>query len=134
MRQGDWGTALAEYLEWCKDKPFVWGKHDCCLFAANAVVAMGGQDYAAEFRGKYTTAIGSARALKKYGQGDIASTLTAKLGQPCARLQARRGDFALLENDGNPALGIVFNGVWYVGLNGLIKLPLNAASTFWSVD
>ena len=133
MRHGDWSTALALYLESCTDKPFKWGEHDCCLFAANAVVAMGGQDYAADFRGKYRTKTGALRALKRYGKGDIASTMTALLGEPCAPLQASRGDFVLLENQGDPALGIVFNGIWFVGLNGLVKAQLSDALMFWRV-
>ena len=45
--------------------PFAWGAHDCCLFAADAVLAQTGEDPAAEFRGTYASA---AEALDAYAR------------------------------------------------------------------
>ena len=63
-RRPDWETRLAAYLEPLRTLPFAWGKHDCCTFAAGAVKAMTGVDPMPEFRGRYTTARGSVRALR----------------------------------------------------------------------
>ena len=71
MRNKNWPEKLVTYLQENLDTPFKWGTFDCCLFAANAVHAMTGKDFAEPFRGKYTTEKGAAKALIKYGHGDI---------------------------------------------------------------
>ena len=134
MRCSNWETLLAEYLDKCLNKPFVWGEHDCCLFAANVIKIITGVDFAAPFRGKYSTQLGAIRALKRYGSGDLTSTLNMIFGEPVSKLNVRRGDVALVANSGEPAMAIVFNGLWYVGVNGLVKTTMTDALVFWRVD
>ncbi|MDF2603503.1 hypothetical protein [Sphingomonas sp.] len=93
-RKPDWDARLAAYLEPLRARPFVWGEHDCCIFAAGAVEAMTGVDPMPEFRGRYRTAIGSARALRRYGAGDLAATLDGKFTRISAAL-AHRGDIVM---------------------------------------
>lgn len=93
-RLPDWETRLAAYLEPLRLRAFAWGEHDCCTFAGGAVQAMTGIDPMAEFRGHYATAIGSARALRKFGAGDLASTLDAKFERVSSAL-AHRGDIVM---------------------------------------
>ena len=50
-----WDTrAFNQYLLDKKDSEFAWGENDCCLFAANSILAITGTDIADDFRGKYT--------------------------------------------------------------------------------
>jgi hypothetical protein len=113
-RLPDWETRLAAYLEPLRLRAFDWGSHDCCTFAGGAVQAMTGIDPMAEFRGHYSTAIGSARALRKFGAGDLASTLDTKFERVSAAL-AHRGD--VLMSGG--LLGICMGGFLIaVGLEG----------------
>lgn len=123
---------LAEH----KNKPFAWGENDCCLFAANAVLTLTGNDLAPEFRGKYSTKVGAARALKKHGYHSIEQLLNAKLGTPIAPLTATIGDIALIENyDQERAAGVVFrSSVYCVGLTGLIQVPLSSIIYVWRVN
>lgn len=93
-RRPDWDARLAAYLEPLRARPFEWGRHDCCTFAAGAVEAMTGVDPMPEFRGRYSTAIGSARALRRFGAGDLASTLDRKFEGISASL-AQRGDIVM---------------------------------------
>lgn len=93
-RKPDWDTRLAAYLEPLRARPFVWGKHDCCTFTAGAVEAMTGIDPIPEFRGRYTTAIGSARALRRYGAGTLAATLDGKFTRIDPAF-AHRGDIIM---------------------------------------
>jgi len=93
-RLPDWEARLAAYLEPLRLRPFAWGKHDCCTFSAGAVEAMTGVDPMPEFRGHYSTAIGSARALRRFGAGDLASTLDAKF-ESVAPALAQRGDIVM---------------------------------------
>jgi uncharacterized protein DUF6950 len=119
-----------------KNKPFVWGVNDCCLFAANTVLALTGEDLAEEFRGKYHTKLGAAKVLKQHGFHSIEQLLIAKLGQPIAPLTATYGDVALIENhQGELAAGIVFrSSVYCVGPQGLIQLPLSNVIHVWRAN
>lgn len=101
-RYPDWEVRLAAYLEPLRTRPFAWGDHDCCTFAAGAVAAMTGVDPMPEFRGRYSTAIGSARALRRFGQVTLAATLGAKFRQVPPAL-CHRGDIVM--SDGLLGIG-----------------------------
>lgn len=93
-RKPDWEARLAAYLEPLRTRPFCWGVHDCCTFAAGAVEAMTDLDPIPEFRGRYSTAIGSARALRRFGGGTLEATLDAKFDRIDAAL-CHRGDIVM---------------------------------------
>lgn len=105
-RLPDWEARLAAYLEPLRTRPFQWGRHDCCTFSAGAVEAMTGTDPMPEFRGRYSTAIGSARALRRFGAGDLAATMDQKFVRLPASL-ARRGDIVMTAG----LLGVCLGGV-----------------------
>lgn len=113
-RRSDWEPRLSAYLAERVDTiTFEWGKsdaatfaYDCALYVADGVEAMTGEDIAAPFRGKYSTAMGSAKALKKYGAGTLKSTFDALL-PPKPVGYARRGDVVM--HDG--AVGICIGAV-----------------------
>jgi hypothetical protein len=113
-RYPDWETRLAAYLEPLRDRPFKWGKHDCCTFAAGAVRAMTGEHSMPEFRGKYRDGVGAAKALQTIGKGTLISTMNAKFKRvPVSH--AHRGDLVMV--DGN--LGIAFGDIsLHVGAEG----------------
>ena len=48
-------SALVDYLDTLQLEPMVYGQSDCLLFLAGGVEAMTGEDYAAAYRGKYST-------------------------------------------------------------------------------
>lgn len=122
-RMADWDTRLAAYLEPLRLRPFQWGKHDCCTFAAGAVEAMTGVDPMPEFRGRYTTAIGSARALTRFGAGTLAATLDTKFATVPAPL-AQRGDVVMTGGLLGICLGTFAMAVGTEGeREGLIRLP-----------
>ena len=133
MRVADWPSVLAAFLKQKQSAEFNWGTNDCCLFAADAIQAITGIDNAPEFRGKYTTALGSVRALKRYGAGDIKSTFTAKFGEPKGRLSAMRGDIALVNVNGEHIVGVVFGDIYVLSDSGLATLPLGRAMCIWSI-
>ena len=57
-RADNWRTLLADFIESRRERPFVWGQHDCCLFAADWVALATGQDPAETHRGKYDSVHG----------------------------------------------------------------------------
>jgi hypothetical protein len=104
-RLPDWEARLTDYLEPLRERPHVYGRHDCALFAAGAVQAMTGVDPIPELRGRYSTARGSIYALRKYGAGSLADTLTAKFGEPVHPAHAKRGDLVMDEKAVGVAMG-----------------------------
>jgi len=105
-RYPDWRTRLSAYLYEVAHKPFQWGEHDCALFAAGAVHAMTGEDFAADYRGKYKTLIGGLRKLRKSGFADHAE-MAASLFEECHPSSAHVGDLAAIETEQGIALGVV---------------------------
>ncbi|MGF7180380.1 DUF6950 family protein [Tunturiibacter psychrotolerans] len=60
-----WHTrAFHNFLLESAGEPFKWGSNDCCLYAANAILACTGVDIASDFRGIYKSEFGALRAIK----------------------------------------------------------------------
>lgn len=127
MRQPDWQSRLTAYLAASAQKEFQEGAHDCALFAAGAVAAITGHDYAAVYRGRYTTTRGGLRVLRRDGFADHVALAASHLAEkPIAR--ANPGDLAVLETDEGPALGVVQGeGIFVLRQNGMALVPLTAA-------
>jgi hypothetical protein len=125
-RKPDWEARLAAYLDPLRLRAFAWGRHDCCTFAAGAVQAMTDVDPMPEFRGRYSTAIGSARALRRFGAGDLTTTLDSKFERVEPSL-AQRGDIVM----SGGLLGICF-GAFLIAVGredereGLIRFDRHA--------
>lgn len=133
-RRSDWEARLSAYLaERVNALQFLWGKSDCALYTADAVLEMTGTDIAAPFRGKYSTAVGSAKALKKYGAGTLKDTFDTLL-PPKPVGYARRGDVVM--HDG--AVGICIGAdALFVRAEGegpgLERIARDQWSDAWSV-
>ena len=133
IRRSDWEQRLADYLASCADAEFVWGRMDCALFAAGAVLAMTDFDPAAAFRGKYRSQAGSVRALRLYGACTLPETIATMFeDRPVAF--ARRGDLAL--HDGAVGVCVGAEAV-FVGQEGdrpgLVRVPRAEWTRAWSV-
>ena len=127
----NWPRLMNEAIEAVRDKPFVWGKHDCCLFAADVVKAMTGEDPMTEFRGQYKDQESALRALKEIGSGNLYQTMRRKFGNP---RRPRRG-YVVYYNKPMPALGIcIGQNCVFVGQEGtkegLVTLPTEGMRGF----
>ncbi|KZN39851.1 DUF6950 family protein [Pseudoalteromonas luteoviolacea] len=124
--------ALQRYLDACEDKVFNWGTFDCCLFVADWLNVVNGVDVAADFRGRYKTAIGAKRRLTRLGFSDIQSVFKHHL-KPIEIAYAQRGDIALVEFEGELVGGIVCMNIVYCVTNiGLSVLEMSAVSSCYS--
>lgn len=136
-RREDWPARLNALIEASLRRPFAWGAHDCCLFAAAAVQAMTGVDPAEDLRGTYKTPAGAARALKRYGgvEGAAATFAGAHGFAEIPPLLAQRGDVVLLATPNGPALGVIdLRGhIAATGPEGLIFQPPTAALRAWRI-
>lgn len=122
--------------------PFKWGVNDCATFAANAIQSFTGTDIASDFRGKYTTKIGAAKAIKTITGGmttEDAVVYAANKNGLVERkypLTAQRGDLVLLDNAGELIAGVVHlsgRSVTSVTDKGTLNLPVTTVKRSWAV-
>jgi hypothetical protein len=129
-----WERLLASAIETARARPFVWGVHDCPTFAFETrMILTDGEDVAALWRGRYTTALGGQRVMRRLGWVSLEDMGRALLGEPRpAVLLAGRGDIVLT----NTGLGFgICNGASAVGMaqEGLITVPLTSCRLAWHV-
>lgn len=131
MKHPDWHNRLTAVIKAAEKRPFLWGEHDCCLFAADCAQAMCGEDFAAEWRGTYSNETGAKKAILR-GGGTLEKVLARYLDEVPVKL-AQRGDIAVVENAGTRCAGVIYGGaVWVPGENGLVCLRVKPLST-WRV-
>lgn len=145
IRFDDWPFRLSAHIKAASGRPFSWGTHDCCVWACDGILAMTGVDPMVDLRGKYSTAIGAARALKAFSGGGLDETaehIGSLLHAPeIPVLTAGRGDCVIAdvmtpEGMTGPALGLVgMSGreAMFAGLNGLTAVPLSQCRRAWRV-
>ncbi|MBQ4814246.1 hypothetical protein J8M20_22960 [Pseudoalteromonas luteoviolacea] len=123
---------MQRYLDTCEDKAFCFGTFDCCLFVADWLLVVNGVDVAADFRGRYKSAIGAKRRLTRLGFSDVQSVFKHHL-KPIEIAYAQRGDIALVEFEGELVGGIVcMNSVYCVTDIGLSVLEMSAVNSCYS--
>lgn len=131
-RLKNWASRFDALVESVRAAPFVWGSHDCCMWAAASVVALTGCDPAASLRGTYSSELGAARALARVGGLAGAGALC---GVCIDSKRAIVGDVARVTwPDGVESLGVCSGAAWLcVGDFGLVMFPLTAALSAWGV-
>jgi len=131
MRKETWDIDLFDFIKSRENIPFQWGVHDCALFAADCAKVMTGIDVAEKYRG-YTTGTGAASII------DSAGSLRDLVNQNLPEISpksAKRGDFVLIENEGNPALAVCIGQVAIAaGHSGLTSHPMSEAITAWRIE
>ena len=130
----NWERYLAEAIDVAHAKPFAWGLHDCVTFAFETRMTLtGGADMAALWRGRYSTALGSARVMRRLGWGSLEDMGHALLGAPRETpLLAQRGDIVLV----GTGLGFgICVGATAVGMapEGLMTVPLTSCRLAWTI-
>lgn len=134
MRIQNWPRTIADEIQAHINTEFVWGEKDCCLAVADIVVKYANFDIAKDFRGKYTTALGSKRALKRYGAGTIKDTIDTMLTR-IEVSEAGRGDLALVETDAGESLAILFSTrAWAMAQEGMVSVPMDKVICAWRVE
>ena len=129
-----WERLLASAIDTAWAKPFVWGVHDCPTFAFETrMILTGSEDVAALWRGRYTTALGGARVMRRLGWASLEEMGRALLGEPRPSvLFAQRGDIVLADT----GLGFgICTGASAVGMapEGLVTVPLTGCRRAWRV-
>ena len=132
-RQPGWPERLVALIEDRRRTPFAWGVHDCCLFAADAVLAITGTDLAADWRGTYSSEHSAARMLQQ--QGGCEALVARHLPAYTHPLMAHRGDVVCVDLEGRATLGVVVgNGFWAApGEHGLVMRPMAEVQRVYAV-
>jgi hypothetical protein len=135
-RLEDWPQRLATALDAAKRRPFVWGEHDCMLFASDVVLAITGHDYMGKFRGTYSTAQGAYLSLRRHGYADVKDAFARTLGEPLPSVFfAQRGDIVLFDDmAGRLGAGIcIGEEIAVLVFEGLDYLPLERGKMAWRI-
>lgn len=130
-----WRERLDALLRARMDQPFAWGVHDCCLFAADAVLATTGRDLAAPWRGTYSDAAAAYRLVRYLGGLPAIADMAGPRVPPLA---AQVGDVGLVVDislTGERELLAVCAGANWLcpTARGLGAMPLSAARLAWRV-
>lgn len=129
-RPADWPLLLAAVIADAERRPFAWGRHDCCTWAADVVLAITMQDPLADLRGRWSTADEAAALLAELG--GLQQAVTDRLGQPMPYpALVQRGDVVMVAADPAATGGMrhalaVCGGHVLLGpgLRGLARVPM----------
>lgn len=126
-RLQDWPIRLEALLQARMGAPFEWGARDCCLWAADAVLAITGHDPAADIRGTYADEA-EALAMVRRLHG-IKTAFRQRLGPATTTALAHVGDVGLVLQAESPAAAVYVGGSWLAqGPEGLV--PVDEAGVF----
>ena len=139
----DWNERLQALVQERTKAPFVWGQHDCSLWAADCILALTGEDLACSYRGKYTSAKSALRLIKASGPfRQPVDIFDFVLGERRHRAMAKLGDIVALEgSDVVPGMGMAM-GLCYgahslfvgssAGGDGLVRVDtLEVTHCYW---
>jgi hypothetical protein len=135
----DWQSRLNSYLEARRSAEFHYGGHDCCLFTADAILAMTGTDLAANFRHSYRSRFGAMRRIRSYTSGISVSGVVAALMQEHSvpglpsPAHAQRGDAVLLRSGETLGLISLQGSLIATSEYGWIDFPLDRALRAWRI-
>ncbi len=135
-RLPDWELRLETLVQERLCRPFAWGVHDCCLWAADVVLAVTGVDLAHAERGAYGSALAAARVLEP--MGGVLGLATARLGAVAAAVDVRCaqvGDVGVVLQPGAGHTLVACLGPtwWGAGEHGLLAWPAADVLQAWSV-
>ena len=134
-RYQDWEDKFSQFIAKTMHRPFVWGRNDCCIYAANAVKAITGVDFAGGCRGKYRKEEDAIKLIDELG--GIEKIVDNCLGALQNKNFVQRGDvvmYSVIEKDNSLALGVcIGNGFAAPSKKGLIIYPLDRIIKAWRV-
>lgn len=126
-RSDGWDRALEDVASAQVSVLPEWGTSDCMMSACEAIKAVVGVDPLEEFRGKYATEAGAAKAMRRNRCQNVKDVFETYLKlEPVNRFAARRGDVGVaVVNDEFVAGYVCFHGFAVKQPQGTIFLPLD---------
>lgn len=132
MRVDGWEERLAEVVEAAESRPFEWGVHDCCTFAAACVDAITGSDHVGRL--DYADERAAKRILACHG--GLLEAVTSRLGVTVGGwAHARRGDVCLVPTEQGDGLGVCLGThIAVAAEQGIERYPLPLARWVWRIE
>lgn len=129
--------AIETYWARCEGA-LVHGVNDCCMTVADTILAAGGPDLMAEYRGRYTTRIGFVRAFRKRGHATLEEAIAAAFDAHGERVAfARDFDVGIASYlaYGRPAVSPAFHqdGFWMLRSEHGLFASMGNPRTIWRV-
>lgn len=144
-RIDNWQSNLSAVINARREQSFMWGETDCTQFAFEAIKAVTGDDMAAPYYGKYTTAKGALKILQKVDGVKTPTALFEKyLGEAKVIAFARKGDVVTCDPKSigydapddagafGDVIGVCYGQMsYFVGASGLVAVQtLQCAKCF----
>lgn len=138
MKVDNWRTLLAHFIDGRRSRPFVWGQHDCCLFAADWVALATGHDPAEVWRGRYDSALAAHRIAAPFGGigGLVVHALRLSGAEYVGAKHATAGDVIIRDSVQGDVVGVVIGrDAAFVAEFGLTFAPItdDPYAEFWRV-
>jgi hypothetical protein len=135
MRHHDWPQRLADYLMECRARPFEYGTHDCCRFAAGVVDAIADAGIVARMDAEHPYADREGAYAVIGSVGGLEQLVSVYLGEPVHPSRAGRGDVVLAELDQGETIGVCLGNecVFAAEPGGLAVRPRTVARVAWRV-
>jgi hypothetical protein len=129
-------AALTAFLLESYELSFEWGERDCGLWVAEWVKRVRGVDPGQSFRGRYKTAFGCARLVKRHGDLlRLATEAFAAAGLVKIEVgEAQPGDIACVDANRGQTLGLfVRNRVAMIVDRGIVSTSAYPVLRAWKV-
>jgi hypothetical protein len=139
IRRSNWQTELDRFFTRVQYAKFQYGAADCCIFVADAVLAMTGTDLAGEFRGRYHSRREALDLCKSYSGARTVRSLAVKAFQVLPEVPvslAQRGDIVLVRRSSDHSLGIISlsgRDIMALSSEGCSRLALSSAVRAWRI-
>lgn len=132
-RLPDWRARFSSFVIETAPRPFEWGVHDCVLFAADGVLAQTEVDLAEPVRGRYSTARGALKVLRRHGYADLPRLLEDCLPEISPR-DASCGDVVMIQDVDGPTCGLRLDTtIVAVSLTGHRNFPIDRVTRAFKV-
>ena len=135
-KQGDWVTGLMDFIQEVYEKPFEWGKWDCCTFADEALYRITKKRVIPKSIQGWKTEAEARKTIKKYGKtlGNSLNKAATKAGMKEVELPfLSTGDLVCMKSEDGNELAAICDGQWlFVPTDdGLVNKPLSMALRAW---
>lgn len=133
----NWPKALSDFIEKNKYKNFSWGENDCIMFASSCINAITSNDPAAQWRGKYSTALSAARIFSDFGGFEnMIDTVSSDFGYIDVPVnKSQRGDLVMHTQRRWPACGINLGSLSaFAGVDGLVLIKTKMCVRAWRIN
>jgi len=134
----DWVTILMDFIQEVYDKPFEWGKWDCCTFADEALFRISGVRVIPKEIQGWKTEAEAKKTIKEYGEtlGNSLNKAALKAGMKEIKLTfLSTGDLVCMKSEDGNELAAICDGHWlFVPTDdGLTNKPITMALRAWRI-